>query len=195
MAEPQTFPPPPEVIAAMHVMPRTEMAPTMLVIQEGPDGELGPEAAGAILILQATFTSEEGARHFWEAALPLMTQLADAPGFIRRYSFPVQRAITLIALWRTIDDARRYAASPEHRAASRALFAGRWQHSHFSALWEMRTNHGRVFICDGCGATTKAPADTCQSCGAPIIDLYRAQAESWNVASDPAKSDFSPSAS
>jgi hypothetical protein len=30
-----------------------------------PEGHLGPEAAGAILMLQATFATQEGAESFW----------------------------------------------------------------------------------------------------------------------------------
>lgn len=173
MAEPKLFPPPPDAIAAMQAMPGLTMTPSMLVMQEGPDGDCGPEAAGAILILQATFVDEDGARHFWDAAVPLMALLASAPGFIRRYSFAAGPSITLIALWRTIEDAQRYGSSPEHQAASRALFAGRWQQSHFSALWEMHSNHGRIFFCDECGAITRAPATVCRQCGTPITDVYR----------------------
>jgi hypothetical protein len=103
----------------------------------------------------------------------LMAQLASAPGFIRRYSFAAHMSANLIALWRTIEDARRFAASPAHREASRALFAERWQHSHFSALWEMRTNQGRLFFCDACDAVTPAPATACQACGTEIVDVYR----------------------
>jgi heme-degrading monooxygenase HmoA len=173
MPEPTFYPPPPEVAAAMGQIPGMQLAPSMLVLQEGPEGEAGPEAAGAILWLQATFAGEEGARCFWEASVPLMALLAEAPGFIRRYSFAAHQSANLIALWRTVEDAKRFAASPAHREASRALFAGRWQASHFSALWEMRRNHGRVFFCQHCDGITPAPATECGSCRAPISDVYR----------------------
>jgi hypothetical protein len=173
MVEPKFVPPPPEVAAAMAAIPGMQMTPSMLVVQNGPEGHAGPEAAGAILWLQATFVREEGARCFWEASVPLMAQLAEAPGFIRRYSFAAHASANLIALWRTIEDARRFAASGAHRETSRALFAGRWQHSHFSALWEMHRNQGRLFFCEGCDGITPAPASACRSCGAPIIDEYQ----------------------
>jgi heme-degrading monooxygenase HmoA len=176
VAEPQFFPPPPEIGGAMAGIPGMEMMPSMLIVQEGPERQAGPEAAGAILWLQATFSREEGARSFWEASVALMALLAEAPGFIRRYSFAAHRSANLIALWRTIDDAQRFAASPAHREASKGLFAGRWQHSHFSALWEMRRNQGRMFFCDACDGITAAPATACRSCGAEIVDVYRAAA-------------------
>jgi hypothetical protein len=166
------LPPPPEAIAAMMAIPGLSITPTILATQEGPDGHLGPEAAGAILMLQATFATEEGASRFWAAAVPLMDLLGSAPGFIRRYSFPDGPTITLLALWRTADDARRFAATSEHRDAVRRLFAERWQHSHFSALWELSTNHGRVVFCDRCDAVTPAAAQVCSGCGQPLADPF-----------------------
>jgi heme-degrading monooxygenase HmoA len=125
-----------------------------------------------VLILQATFATAEGAAAFWGAAVPLMAALADAPGFIRRWSFPDGPSITLIALWRSVDDARAFGASPAHRAASADLFRERWQYSHFSALWELCSDHGRVVLCPACEATTRLPARRCRGCGAPIADPY-----------------------
>src|SRR5579862_327556 len=108
MTELLTTPPPPESIAAMVAIPGTAITPSILATQQGPDGQLGPEAAGAILVLQATFADPAGAASFWQAAVPLMALLASAPGFIRRYSFPDGPTVTLIALWRTASDARAF---------------------------------------------------------------------------------------
>jgi heme-degrading monooxygenase HmoA len=168
-----TLPPPPEAISAMFSIPHTQIAPTILATQQGPNGDLGPESAGAILILQATFTRPEGAQSFWAAAVPLMEMLASAPGFIRRYSFPDGPSMTLIALWRTAADARAFAATPQHRAVVHELYKHRWQYSHFSAVWEMASNHGRVIFCDRCEGITSASEDVCQGCGTPLLDIYR----------------------
>jgi hypothetical protein len=167
------LPPPAEAISAMVAIPNTQIAPTILATQQGQDGDLGPEAAGAILMLQATFTTPEGAAGFWAAAVPLMELLASAPGFIRRFSFPDGPSITLIALWRTAADAKSFAATPRHRAAVRDLYKHRWQHSHFSAIWEMTSNHGRQIFCDQCAGITAASETACKECGAPIFDIYR----------------------
>ena len=167
-----TIPPPPEAISAMVAIPHTQIAPTILATQQGSSGELGPEAAGAILMLQATFAKTEGAQRFWAAAVPLMEMLASAPGFIRRYSFADGPSITLIALWRTAAGARSFAATPQHRAAVRDLYQQRWQYSHFSAIWEMTSNHGRLIFCDHCDAITPASERVCSGCGTPLIDVY-----------------------
>ncbi|CAN5533384.1 hypothetical protein BH20ACT2_BH20ACT2_10370 [soil metagenome] len=167
-------PPPPGAIAAMAAIPRLAITPSILVTQHGPgeDGQLGPEAAGAILVLQATFADQDGANHFWDAAVGLMALLAHAPGFIRRYSFPDGPTITLIALWRTVDDARGFASTPEHRAAVQGLYRHGWQHTHFSVLWELTSNHGRIAFCS-CGTTTPVTDGSCGSCGQPLLDIFR----------------------
>lgn len=102
-----------------------------------------------------------------------MELLAVAPGFIRRYSFPDGPNITLIALWRTAADAKAFAQSPEHRSAVRDLYQQRWQYSHFSAVWEMASNHGRVIFCDRCDGITAASEKVCSSCGVEFVDVYR----------------------
>lgn len=169
----RVYPPPPEIIGRMAAVPRVRMDQAVLVTQQGPDGGLGPESAGAILILQATFTEEEGARHFWDALAPLTEMLAGAPGFIRRYSFADGPSLTLIALWRTAADARVFASTPEHRAAARALYEGRWEYSHFAGIWELTSNHGRVIFCRSCDAVTAAEKGVCDGCGTPIVDVFR----------------------
>lgn len=167
-------PPPPDVITAMASIPRTSLTPSILITQQGPgeDGQLGPEAAGAVLLLQATFATQEGATQFWSAAVGLMALLAEAPGFIRRYSWPDGPTISLFALWRTAEDAHRFAGSPEHRAAVKGLYQGAWQHTHFSAIWEISSNHGRVAFC-GCGAATPVTDGSCSACGEPLLDIFR----------------------
>ena len=87
MVELLTQPPPMEAIAKMTAIDGVRIAPTVLATQRGPDGHLGPEAAGAVLILQATFVDEDRAAEFWLTAAGLMERLAAAPGFIRRFNF------------------------------------------------------------------------------------------------------------
>jgi heme-degrading monooxygenase HmoA len=169
-----TLPPPAEAITAMLAIPGAQIAPTILAIQRGPDGHLGPEEAGAILMLQATFADPAGAAGFWAAAVPLMELLEAAPGFIRRYSFPDGPSITLLALWRTAAHARAFAATPEHRAAVRDLYKQRWQYSHFSAIWEMTSNHDRVIFCTECESVTSAVERQCRGCGIELVDIYAA---------------------
>src|SRR5664280_1338958 len=115
VAELLTAPPPLEAIVAMAAIPHVQIAPTVLATQQGPAGELGPEAA----------------------------------------------------------EAKSFAATPEHRVAVRNLYKQRWQYSHFSALWEMTSNHGRVVFCDRCDGITAVSEGSCSGCGVPLIDVHR----------------------
>lgn len=179
MTELLVAPPPMDAIGRMGEIPRLAITPSILVTQQGPgeDGHLGPESAGAVLLLQATFASEEGAAHFWSAAVELMALLADAPGFIRRYSWPDGPTISLFALWRSYADAEAFAATPEHRAAVRNLYQHGWQQTHFSAIWELRHNHGRIAFCR-CGAATPVGEGACSGCDATLFDVFRAEVDS-----------------
>lgn len=169
-----TQPPPAEAIAAMAAIPGMAITPTILATQRGPEGHRGPEEAGAILVLQATFADPAGAAAFWTAAVPMMAMLETAPGFLRRYSFPDGPSITLIAFWRSAEYARAFAATAEHRVAVRQLYEQRWQYSHFSAIWELTRNHGRMVFCTECDAVTPAANRHCHGCGIALVDVYAA---------------------
>ena len=168
-----TGPPPAEALARLTAIEGVRVVPTALAVQEGPARHLGPEAAGAVLVLQATFVDEERAAEFWLTAAGLMELLATAPGFIRRINFADGPHYTLIAFWQTMDDAHAFFASPAHRAAMRGLFERRWQYSHFAGLWEMSTPRSRVIFCQHCDGVTPATEPSCSGCGVALFDPYR----------------------
>jgi len=172
MVELLTQPPPVGVIARMVAIEGVSVTPTIVSSQQGPDRHLGPEAAGAILVLQATFVDEDRAAAFWQSAAGLMEKLATTPGFIRRYNFTDGPHYTMFAFWRTPADAHAFFASEEHQAAMRGLFDNRWQYSHFAGLWESVTPRQRVVFCVDCDGVTPATAGRCGSCGAELFDPY-----------------------
>ena len=172
MVELLTQPPPPEAIARMTAIEGVRVTPTVVATQEGPDRHLGPEAAGAVLILQATFVDQDRAAEFWAAAAGLMEHLASAPGFIRRFNFTDGPHYTLIALWRTVDDAHAFFSSAEHQAAMTELYRQRWQYSHFAGLWQTTTPRERVIFCQLCDGVTPATAGRCVGCGTELFDPY-----------------------
>jgi heme-degrading monooxygenase HmoA len=165
-------PPPADAIALMAAIEGVTITPTVLATQEGPDRHLGPEAAGAILLLQATFVDEEHAAGFWRTAAPLMEHLATAPGFIRRFNFTAGPHYTLIALWRSKADADAFFLSEPHQAAIRELYRNRWQYTHFAGLWEMNTRRERHIFCQHCEAVAPATAGVCPGCGAALADPF-----------------------
>jgi heme-degrading monooxygenase HmoA len=172
MLELLTEPPPPEAIAKLTAIEGVQIAPTRLSTQQGPERHLGPEAAGAVLILQATFVDKQGAEKFWLNAADLMERLAVAPGFIRRFSFPAGPHLTTIVLWRTAADAHAFFSSDRHQAAMRDLYRERWQYTHFAALWEMTTPRQRVIFCQQCDGVTPATDGVCAGCGTELFDPF-----------------------
>lgn len=167
-----TQPPPPEVVARLSAIDGVRMNPTMLVTQQGPDGALGPESAGAMLLLQATFVDDEGLRQFWNAAAGLTELLASAPGFIRRFNFSDGPHYTLIALWRSPADADAFFGRAEHQAAMRELFQGRWEYTHFAGLWEVVEQRHRVIFCQQCDGVTPTSQKVCVGCGTVLFDPF-----------------------
>lgn len=167
-----TSPPPPEATAAMQRIESVRIEPVVLNTQSGPDGHLGPEAAGAILILQGTFADEERFAEFWTYVVELMTLLATAPGFIRRYNFADGPHYTLMAWWRSVEDAHAFFARPEHQTAMRATFDRRWQYTHFAGLWQTVEQRQRLFFCQHCDAITASTELSCSGCGSLLEDPY-----------------------
>lgn len=165
-----TGPPPAGAIAAMSAIEGMRFVPAVLGVQVGPEGHLGPESAGAILLLQSTFVDEEAFGAFWAQVASLSSLLASAPGFIRRHNFVDGPHYTLIAWWRTVEDANAFFARPEHQEAMRATFAGRWSYTHFAGLWQTVTPRRRVFYCQVCDAVTPSTEPECVGCGAELED-------------------------
>jgi hypothetical protein len=65
MIELLTQRPPPDAMDRMTAIEGVRVVPAMLTTQQGPDRHLGPEWAGAVLILQATLVDDEWAAAFW----------------------------------------------------------------------------------------------------------------------------------
>jgi len=169
-----TGPPPIEATVAMQEIDGVRIVPVMLNTQSGPEGHLGPESAGAILVLQGTFAARDRFDEFWSHVVELMTLLATAPGFIRRYSFADGPHYTLMAWWRTIEDAHAFFARPEHQRAMRSTFERRWNYTHFAGLWAMADQRERLFFCQACDGITPSSEAVCRGCGSALDDPYRA---------------------
>lgn len=168
-----TQPPAPDAVARMAAIEGVRFTPTVLGTQVGPDRHVGPEAAGALLVLQAAFTDEHGTGPFWSAAATVMEHLVTAPGFIRRYTFVDGPHYTLLAFWRSRADADAFFASEAHQAAIRGLYEGRWQYTHFAGLWEVTVPRQRVVFCPRCDAVTPVGDRVCSGCGAELFDPYQ----------------------
>jgi heme-degrading monooxygenase HmoA len=102
----------------------------------------------------------------------VMRLLAKAPGFIRRYNFADGPHYTLIALWRSIDDAHAFFGGAEHQSAMRTMFERPWNYTHFAGLWEVATPRQRLVFCQTCDGVTPSTQSSCTGCGAPFLDPF-----------------------
>jgi heme-degrading monooxygenase HmoA len=167
-----TGPAPAAAVTAMNAIPGVHMAGVALNTQDGPCGELGPESAGAILLLQGTFADRTRFEGFWAQAVSVMTTLEKAPGFIRRYTFADGPHYTLVALWRSVEDAYAFFGTPEHQAAMHSTFEQRWNYTHFAGLWQVVVPRERLFFCQVCDGVTPSGQGRCDTCGTPLPDPF-----------------------
>lgn len=154
-------------------IPGVRFNPGVVVGQDGPEAYLGPEAAGAILILHMTAADEVAADRFWRTTTAVKQQLPNAAGFIRLFSFFDGPSGYLVAFWRSVEDAQAFAQSQTHRDAMTALDRERFEYSHFVGLWKAHSVHQRNIYCDQCGTANRAPAAQCSSCGNELDDIFR----------------------
>ena len=175
MPEPRFIPPSDEVKAMVAAIPGARFTPGVVVAQEGVEGQAGPEAAGAILILQITAIDEQATERFWRASTAVKQQLPTAPGFIRLFSLADGPCGYLVAFWRTVEDAQAFAREPKHRDAMNALRMEHFEYSHFVGLWKAHSVHPRNIYCERCGTPTQAPAEACSRCGNELHDVHLQQ--------------------
>jgi hypothetical protein len=172
VAQVKSIPPSDEVKATVGAIPGVRFTPGVVVGQEGPDGHLGPEAAGAVLILHVTLADEASADRFWHTTTSVKQSLPEAPGFIRLFSFFEGVNGYLVAFWRTAEDAHAFARTQRHREAMDAFVRDRFQYSHFVGLFEAERAHRRTVYCEVCGGATPMPSDTCGECGNSLHDVF-----------------------
>jgi len=168
----KSIPPGDDVKAMVGAIPGVRFTPGVVVGQEGPDGHLGPEAAGAVLILHVTLADENGADRFWRTTTSVKQSLPEAPGFIRLFSLFEGVNGYLVAFWRTVDDAQAFAKSQRHQAAMDAFDRDHFQYSHFVGLFRAERAHRRNIYCEECGRATPMPAKVCCGCGNPLHDVF-----------------------
>lgn len=160
----QVFPPNAENEALFGQLPVVRQTPFPVIGFDGPDGHLGPEAAGAVLVLHMTMTDDEQrAQAFWRQVALTAKAASETPGFIRMVGFLDGAANWALGLWRTVADAQAYAKSRAHIDAIRDMHEKNFEYTHFAGLFQPVEPRTRQVYCDACGAEAFMPIDTCPS--------------------------------
>ena len=171
----KAFAPDDEAKAIMQSVPGARFTPGMVVGFDGPD-PVGPEAAGAVMVLHMTAVDEADTQLFFKRTNHLKTLLPSVPGFIRMISLFDGLSGYAIAFWRTPEDALAFGRDTAHREVMREFYAKPYQYSSFVGLWTAHTVRRRHIYCSSCRAAHDAPAQNCARCGTPLLDVFREQA-------------------
>lgn len=173
MATLQVFGPDAEAETLFGEIPGLRQTAVPVVGFDGPDGHLGPEAAGAVLFLHMTMVDEERTRVFWKQVALTCRAAAEWPGFIRLIAFFDGFANNALAFWRTVESAQTFAQSRTHLDAIQDMYKHNFEYTHYAGLWQPVSPRTREFYCDRCGAETLMPAERCSRCGNEIADVFR----------------------
>lgn len=172
----QVFPPNAENEALFAEIPGLRQTPIPVIGFDGPDGDLGPEAAGAVLFLHMTMVDEERTQAFWRQVALTCKAASEWPGFIRMIAFFDGAANNAVGFWRTLEDAQAFARSRAHVDAIHDMYAQTFEYTHFAGLFQAVRTRPREMYCDRCGQENHAPAERCTACGHELTDVFRQQA-------------------
>lgn len=174
----QVFPPGASTEALLAEIPGFRQTPVPVVAFDGPepDGSLGPEAAGAVLVLHMTMIDEERTQAFWRQVALTCKAASQTKGFIRMIGFFDGMANWALGFWRTVEDAQAFAKSRSHVEAIAEMHEKSFEYTHFAGLYQPVEQRVRHAYCDACGVEIVMPRDSCPSCGTEIADVFRTQA-------------------
>lgn len=171
------FPPAPENQMAMGSIPGVRFTEGVVFSVEA-DEPLGPDGAGAVLVLQGSLASDDKAQQFWSRAAATLRAARESHGFIRFIAFADGLSNYGLGFWQTYDDAMAFRKSVPHREAERELAETGNQYQHFAALFRTDRVHERHTHCERCGTRNTMPREVCQGCGNELVDVFMLQAAS-----------------
>ncbi len=167
------FPPSPENEALFAQIPGFRQTPIPVVAFDGPEGDRGPEAAGAILVLHMTMVDDhERTQRFWRQVALTSRAASETPGFMRMIAFFDGAANWALGFWRSVEDAEQFARSRAHLEAIKEMHEVNFEYMHFAGIFQPVETRARHAYCDGCGAEVIMPAATCPSCGRELVDVF-----------------------
>ena len=159
-----------EAAAHMGALKGTRFTPGMVFSVERE--HVGPEAAGAVLVLQGTLADAAKAQQFWSRVATTLESAIETPGFIRLIGFGDGPESYALAFWRTLADAEAFAKTLPHRDAVKELYATGNQYSHFAGLFAASPPRKRHIFCDQCGVQNDV-RERCAQCGNELVDSFR----------------------
>lgn len=173
MSEVRPFPPSEDTVAdGARRLPGRRMSPGVVSGLDGPDGNVGPEAAGALSLVHASFADGESAQRGYRRFAEAQEALLGAPGFVRWFSFADGAHGYGLGLWRTAAHAEAFARGTFHREVVSEQRQRPFEYSQFAGIYAAHLVGRRVLSCPDCRAATPAPTRSCRACGRPLDDGF-----------------------
>lgn len=168
----QVFPPNADNEKLFGEIPGFRQTPIPVVAFDGPEGRLGPEGAGAVMVLHMTMIDDDRSQRFWRQVALTCKAASEFPGFIRLVAFFDGAANWAVGFWRSVEDAQAYSKSRPHLDAIKDMHVDNFEYTHFAGLFQPVEARARHAYCDSCGTETVMPAETCSSCGRGLTDVF-----------------------
>ncbi|MBV9485938.1 MAG: hypothetical protein JO246_07755 [Frankiaceae bacterium] len=171
MADAAAFAPDQDTIAyGMEVLPQRLMTPGMVGTLIGP-GNAGPEMAGALSLVYASFADAERAQHGFRAFTDAQRSMLDAPGFLRWITFADGPHGFGLGWWRSADDAIAWSRGEAHRRYVADQRATGFELSQYAGIFTTHTVGARRYYCPRCGESSVADVSACP-CGESLDDGF-----------------------
>lgn len=152
-------------------LPERRWTPGAVGCLDGP-GNLGPENAGALSLVYASFTDGARAQRAYRRFTDAQCAAVASPGFLRWFSFVDGPHGYGLGWWRSAEDAAAFARSAFHREVVREQRSECLEYSQFAGIWTASAVGRRNFYCPSCRAITAAPARACSGCGELLDDGF-----------------------
>jgi hypothetical protein len=173
MSDVQAFAPTQDTIEyGGRVLPTRRMTPGAVGALDGPEGNVGPEEAGALSLVYGSFADSDSAQRGFRSFTDAQRDLLDAPGFLRWFSFADGPHGYGLGLWRSAADAEAFTRGAFHRRIVTEQRQRPFEYSQFAGIFAAQGAGRRTVSCPACGAVTPAPTRGCHGCGRALDDGF-----------------------
>jgi len=168
--------------AAQQAVPGARATPGVVGALSG-SSPVGPEAAGALILLHTTFADDDGAQRGYRLFTEMKAHMLASPGFLHWFTFSDGPNAYALGLWRTVEEVTAFIRSDAHRAMASEQRQRPFEYSQFAGMWTAAHLGDRCIYCERCHHATAAPAERCAGCGNALDDTFAAERREPRVAS------------
>ena len=171
MATATSFPPNDMNRASQQAVPGARATPGVVGALSG-SSNVGPEAAGALVLLHTTFADDDGAQRGYHLFSEMKAHILTSPGFLHWFTFSDGPNGYALGLWRSPEEASAFVRSDAHQAMVREQQQRPFEYSQFAGMWTAFHVGTRWIYCEQCHKATAAPTQQCSNCQNSLDDSF-----------------------